>query len=44
MIIQITRFINAKEKIMSNYVADLIEEDCVDGCDICTWNMEESND
>jgi len=25
---------------MSNYVADLIEEDCVDGCDICAWNME----
>ena len=29
---------------MSNYVADFIEDDCVDGCGICAWNMEGSND
>jgi hypothetical protein len=29
---------------MSNYVADFIEEDCVDGCAICAWNMEGNNE
>jgi hypothetical protein len=30
---------------MSNYVADFIDEDCVDNCEVCNYNQEgESNE
>ena len=28
---------------MSNYVADFIDEDCVDNCEVCNYNREGEN-
>jgi hypothetical protein len=28
---------------MSNYVADFIDEDCVDNCEVCNYNQEGEN-
>jgi hypothetical protein len=28
----------------SNYTADFIEDDIVDGCECCAWNMEDDSE